>query len=173
MRPSARILLPAVVVLCSSACAISRPAFVEPAWGDAPPPYPAEVTEITSEHRVCLKGKCTFERYIFRRDGRAEHSYSTGDRTDSLYYGRIDSLTFVKLVSSVRGPLFGLYAGDAENHLPLATDSYLFSVATLCRRQVVTTSTFDWNSNSYAPVLRDIILASGLVNWRPCCLAWH
>jgi hypothetical protein len=160
-----------VTGLLVSACAISRPAFVEPAWGNAPPPYPSEVTEITSEHRVCLKRKCTFERYTFRRDGTAQHSYATGDRPDSLYLGRIDSLTFEKLASSVRGPLFGPYPGEADNHLPLATDSYLFSVATLCRRQVVATSRFDWNSNSYAPVMRDIILASGLVNWHRCCMA--
>jgi hypothetical protein len=161
--------LPALALL-ASACAISRPAFVEPAWGDAPPPYPSEVTEITSEHRVCDKDRCHFERYLFRRDGRAEHTYSTGDRPDSAYFGRIDSLTFVKLANSVRGPLFG-DRYESENHEPLAEDSYLFSVASLCRRHVVAIGKFGWQADTGPSVMRDIILTSGLVNWHRCCFA--
>ena len=37
------------------------------------------------------------------------------------------------------------------------------------RLRVVAANAFNWQADTLLPVMRDIILASGLVTWRRCC----
>jgi len=117
-----------------SACAISRPEFVEPKWGNAPAPLPSEVTEITWELRTC-SSNCRDEEVVLRRDGRASRAYKTRRKLDSLFVARIDSASFAALADLiVRRGFFAGSDGDGA-HEPLATKSLVMSVATLCRRR--------------------------------------
>jgi hypothetical protein len=158
----------ALLVLGLSACAPHRPPFVEPDWGDAPSPYPSEITEVTREYRHCAE-HCSFDRMVFRRDGTVIRRYLTGGHLDSLLSARIDSLAFVELVISLdKAGLFRPMAGAGE-HVPLAVDSYIVSAASLCRRAVTTYSPLasDWYLGSEA-VLAVERAASGL-HWVRCC----
>ena len=93
------------LALGCSACVIARPAFVEPEWGDAPPPLVSEITEVTLSHRTCAP-RCRDERITLRRDGRADRTYWTGKTADSLYLARkgftAGSLTEASSVSTTR-----------------------------------------------------------------------
>ena len=158
----------ATLLLGLLACAPHRPPFVEPDWGDAPSPYPVEITEVTREYRHCRE-QCTFDRMVFRRDGTVSRRFSTGTRVDSTLSASIDSTAFIELVVALdRAGLFRPMGGAGE-HVPLAVDSYLISAATLCRRAVATYSPLsnDWYPGSRA-VLAVERAASGL-HWVRCC----
>lgn len=128
-----------LLLVIAAACAPRRPVFVEPDWGDAPAPYPSEITEITREYRHCAD-RCTFEQLVLRRDGRATRRFVTAGRVDSMFTARIDSLTFVRLVVALDSArLFQPMIGAGEQ-VPLAVDSYLVSAASLCRRAITTWS---------------------------------
>jgi hypothetical protein len=148
-------------------CAPRRPPFVEPDWGDAPPPYPSEVTEITREFRHCAQ-QCRFDRLVIRRDGEVTRRFSTAGRIDSILTARIDSVSFVRLVIALDSTgLFAPMVGAGEQ-IPLAVDSYLISAATLCRRAVATWSPLadaGWTPGSHAVL--EIERALLLLRWRP------
>ena len=136
------------------ACAPRRPPFVEPDWGDAPPPYPTEITEVTREYRHCA-AECRSDRLVLRRDGLVERRFVTSRRVDSVLVARIDSLEFIRLVEGLgRSGLFRPMVGAGEQ-VPLAVDSYLVSAASLCRRAVATYSPLadDWSPASAAVLL--------------------
>jgi len=170
-RPEQGRLLPtalAALLVAGIGCAPHRPPFVEPDWGDAPSPYPIEITEVTREYRHC-RDQCAFDRIVFRRDGTVSRRFSTGTRLDSTLTARIDSLAFIDLVVALdRAGLFRPMDGAGE-HVPLAVDSYLISAASLCRRAVATYSPLsnDWYPGSRA-VLAVERAASGL-HWVRCC----
>lgn len=150
MRRYALFLLAATAL----ACAPRRPPFVEPDWGDAPPPYAVEITEVTREYRHCA-AECSSDRLVIRRDGRVERRFVTSKRVDSVLVARIDSLAFVNLVEGlVRARLFRPMEGAGEQ-VPLAVDSYLVTAASLCRRAVATYSPLasDWSSPGSTAVL--------------------
>ncbi len=148
-------------------CAPRRPPFVEPDWGDAPPPYPNEITEVTREYRHCAD-KCTFDRIVLRRDGIAIRRFLTVNRVDSVLAARIDSVSFVELVTSLsQAGLFRPMVGAGEQ-IPLSVDSYLISAASLCRRAVATYSPLspDWYPGSHAVLA--IERTTGSLRWiRP------
>lgn len=152
-----------------AACAPRRPPFVEPDWGDAPSPYPVEITEITREYRHCA-ARCSFDRMVFRRDGTVTRRFFTEDRLDSLLTARIDSLGFIELVTALdRAGLFRPMGGAGE-HVPLAVDSYLISAATLCRRAVATYSPLsgDWYPGSQAVLaVERAVSRLHWMRWRP------
>lgn len=156
-----------VALAAAIGCAPRRPPFVEPDWGDAPAPYPNEITEITREYRHCAE-RCTFDRIVLRRDGVASRHFITVTKVDSVLIARIDSLSFVELVSSLRqAGLFRPMMGGGEQ-VPLAVDSYLISAASLCRRAVATYSplSFDWYPGSNAVLA--IERATSMLRWiRP------
>lgn len=160
-------LLALVTVAGLIGCAPRRPPFVEPDWGDAPAPYPTEITEVTREYRHC-KERCTFERLVLRRDGIAVRRFFTVDKIDSMLVARIDSLSFADLVVSLsQAGLFRPMVGAGEQ-VPLAVDSYLISAASLCRRAVATYSplSVDWYPGSSAVLA--IERATGTLRWvRP------
>jgi hypothetical protein len=134
-----------------SGCAPRRPPFVEPDWGDAPSPYPTEITEITREYRHCAE-RCSFDRIVLRRDGVAIRRFVTVNHVDSVLAARIDSVSFVELVLSLnQAGLFRPMVGAGEQ-VPLSVDSYLISAASLCRRAVATYSPLsaDWYPGSNA-----------------------
>lgn len=136
-------------------CAPRRPPFVEPDWGDAPPPYPNEITEITREYRHCAQ-QCSFDRLVIRRDGQVTRRFLTAGRLDSVLTARIDSVSFVQLVVALDSTgLFAPMVGAGEQ-VPLAVDSYLVSAATLCRRAVATWSPLadaGWTPGGHAVLL--------------------
>lgn len=132
-------------------CAPRRPPFVEPDWGDAPSPYPIEITEVTREYRHCAD-RCTYDRLVLRRDGTVARRFFTATRLDSQVTARIDSMVFIDLVVSLdKAGLFRPMVGAGEQ-VPLAVDSYLISAASLCRRAVATYSPLagDWYPGSAA-----------------------
>ena len=150
MRPCP-LLLTIVVVAGLVACAPRRPPFVEPDWGEAPSPYPVEITEVTREYRHCAE-RCTYDRLVLRRDGTVSRRFSTTTHLDSLLTAQVDSLTFIELVVSLdKAGLFRPMVGAGEQ-VPLAVDSYLISAASLCRRAVATYSPLsgDWYPGSQA-----------------------
>jgi len=158
----------ALVVAAHLACAPRRPPFVEPDWGEAPPPYPAEVTEVTREYRHCAQ-VCRFERIVLRRDGTVSRRFATGKHIDSLFTAQVDSTTFIALVRSLTELGFFRPMEGAGEHVPLAVDSYLISAATLCRRAVATFSplAFDPFPNDRAVLAVERALVG--VRWRRCC----
>lgn len=140
-------------------CAPRRPPFVEPDWGDAPPPYPTEITEVTREYRHCAT-ECSSDRVVIRRDGLVLRRFSTSRRVDSVLVARIDSLAFIRLVVGLDSAgLFRPMIGAGEQ-VPLAVDSYLVSAATLCRRAVATYSPLanDWSPASAAVLLVERVI---------------
>ncbi len=157
--------LAALAVLAG--CAPRRPPFIEPDWGEAPAPYPAEITEVTREYRHC-SDKCTFDRITLRRDGIAIRKFLTVNRLDSVLAARIDSVSFVELVSTLSQAGFFRPMIGAGEQVPLSVDSYLISAASLCRRAVATYSPLspDWYPGSNA-VLAIERTTSGLRWVRP------
>jgi hypothetical protein len=164
MRLSSVILLPIIV----SACVMSRPIFVEPKWGGAPPPLPSEVTEITWELRTC-RSSCRDEEIVLRRDGRASRTFGNEKRVDSLFLATIDSVTFRGLVGDL--VRYGLFAGadDDGSHEPLATSSVVMSVATLCRRRVASLPA-DVPRAMTRPQPQDVFASvAAKLTWTRCC----
>ena len=155
-----------LVVLAS--CFASRPPFVEPRWGNAPPPLPFEITEITREHRRCTTN-CTYERIAFRRDGRASREYVTGKRRDSLFVARIDSAAFAHLATSILQAGFFSAPEDDGHQEPLASESYVVSAATLCRRRALTIGQAWIQSGHYLTVRVAIDSTVRALGWEPCC----
>src|SRR2546427_1046454 len=160
MRISVLSILPAL----ASACVFSRPEFVEPRWGDAPPPLPAEVTEITWELGTGA-GSCRYDQVVFRRDRLATHEFRTGRRLDSLFVARVDSASFAQLARVLVHR--GFFAGreDEGAHEPLATRSLVMSVATQCRRRARQGDGDEYMSKMSAAVDS----AAHTVAWTRCC----
>ncbi len=147
-----------------TACAIGRPEFVEPKWGDAPPPRPGEITELTWELRTCLRS-CQYEQIVLRRDGGASHRFRTGNRLDSLFDAHIDSAAFARLTTFVVQDHFFMGRDDDGAHEPLATRSLVISAATLCRRRALSMGQAGPRSASGAA----IDSASRQLRWTRCC----
>lgn len=122
------------LLLLLQACYRPQVPFVEPAWGDAPPPYPAEVTEITLDIRSCPSTgpSCPAHRILFRRDGSASSEYGSAERPDSSFTGRIDSVAYNGLVLELIRLDF--FRTDSNEHEPLTLTTYVASAATYCRR---------------------------------------
>ncbi len=156
-----------LLVAGTVACAPRRPPFVEPDWGDAPPPYPTEITEVTREYRHCAT-HCVVDRMVIRRDGQVTRRFTSAGRVDSVLTARIDSVAFIRLVVALDSAgLFRPMVGAGEQ-VPLAVDSYLVSAASLCRRAVATSSPLadGWSSASRAVLV--IEQASARLRWiRP------
>jgi hypothetical protein len=156
-----------ILVAAVSGCAPHRPPFVEPDWGDAPPPYPIEITEVTREYRHCA-AQCSFDRLVIRRDGQVTRRFSTAGRVDSVLTAQIDSLAFIRLVVALDSAgLFRPMVGAGEQ-IPLAVDSYLVSAATLCRRAVATYSPL---ADGWTPASQSVLVierAASRLRWlRP------
>ena len=129
---------------------------------------PAEVTEITLEHMRC-RHACSYERVSLRRDGHASRTFSTGKHLDSTLVATIDSLTYRSLASRLAEEHFlTRYDGDGY-HQPLATESYVVSAATLCRRAVGTFSSSDPAKVLAVPQVIDSVVAG--LPWALCCRA--
>jgi len=130
MRP----LLFLASLCCTAACVISRPEFLEPKWGDAPPPVPSEITEITWDLRTC-RTTCAYDRVTLRRGATSWRKFLTAKREDSAFTATVDSAAFAALAAElVRRRFFRGRDGDGA-HVPLATRSLVISAATLCRRR--------------------------------------
>jgi hypothetical protein len=158
--------------LASTACTSPRP-FAEADWGTAPAPYAAEVTEITLEHQVCrpAAAACTTEHLQLRRDGRASREFRTGRRMDSLLTGSVDSSAFADLSARLAATDFFTRSGTGARHEPLATDSYVASVASLCRRAVQSFSLRDYGGRAPAEAIALIERTGAQVSWARCCSA--
>ena len=171
MRPFSLILTIATVTGLV-ACAPRRPPFVEPDWGDAPAPYPIEITEVTREYRHCAD-RCTYDRLVLRRDGAVTRRFFTATHLDSQLTARIDSMVFINLVVSLdKAGLFRPMVGAGEQ-VPLAVDSYLISAASLCRRAVATYSPLagGWHPGSTAVLA--VERATSNLRWsRPSRREW-
>ena len=164
----------ALILLASSpGCAPSRPAFVEPSWGDAPPPLPEQIAEITFDRTRC-SGSCRSTRIVLRRDGRAELRHLTGKRNDSLFVAVIDSLTFRKLATRlVADDLFEGPGADPGVLEPFATSGTVLSAwIIICRRFVD-----QWDERRLTPGSRGARLTEALdsvtrrLPWARCCRA--
>jgi len=114
----------------------SGPPFVEPEWGNAPPPLAYEITEITANWQHCTQ-TCQRDEVLLLRDGQALRTLYSSGRRDSVMYGRVDSLTFLALATALRDPQFFLGPGDEPARMPLTNQSMVLSIATLCRRHVL------------------------------------
>jgi hypothetical protein len=166
-----RSVAPLLVASCIG-CAPTRPAFVEPSWGDAPPPHPEQIAEITLDRSRCSE-KCRSTRVRLRRDGLAELQYLTSGRGDSLFHADIDSTTFRGLAT--RLVVDGLFQGKgAEPGVlePFATSVTVVSASILCRRFVD-----QWDERRLSPASREArVIAAidtviGHLIWRRCCKA--
>jgi hypothetical protein len=168
-----RLAITAVVLTAGLAgCTRLQPEFVEPAWGDAPAPLVAEVTEVTLEHRHCATGapRCITDRLVFRRDGKASRTLLTGNTRDSLMLGRVDSAAFARLVEVLRTA--NHFHGRADRrHEPLTVDSYLVTAASLCRRAITNYPRFDQRDDPTPPVPAAILETASQVRWSKCCRA--
>jgi len=154
---------PLVLVLVA-ACVISRPEFIEPKWGEAPPALPHEITEITWEVRTCLS-VCRYDHLILSRSGRAWREFRTGQRVDSMFVAEIDSPAFLRLAKHLIERGFFNGRDEEGEHEPLATKSLVMSVATLCRRRAR-------SAGGEAPpsALGAAIDSAGRsLKWMPCC----
>ena|SRR5690348_8787829 len=157
-----RFLLPTLSLLGS--CVLSRPEFVEPKWGDAPPPRPAEITEITWDLRTCLNS-CRYEHIVLRRDGEASHEFRTGKRVDSLFLASVDSSTFFALGTLLLERGFFIGRDEDGEHEPLATRSIVMSVATLCRRRARSV----WGGAPPSTEAAAIDSVARGLHWSRCC----
>jgi len=160
--------IPFLVALGLVGCAPRRPPFVEPDWGNAPEPYNTEITEITREYRHCAT-ICTYDRVVLRRDGMATRQFLTANHVDSLFYARIDSLAFIRLVDAMTSARFFHPMEGAGEHVPLAVDSYLISAASLCRRAVISYSPLAFSPYPAAPVVVLLQEAAESLHWGRCC----
>jgi hypothetical protein len=163
----------ALLVLASSGgCAPTRPVFVEPSWGDAPPPHPEQIAEITLDRSRC-SDKCRSTRVQLRRDGRAELQYLTTGREDSLFYADIDPTTFRRLAAQlVADSLFQGRGADPGVLEPFATSGTVVSASILCRRFVD-----QWDERRLSPGSRPARITASIdsvtlhLAWRRCCQA--
>ena len=163
----------AILLLASSVgCAPTRPAFVEPSWGDAPPPHPEQIAEITLDRSRC-SDTCRSTRVKLRRDGRAELQYLTNSRGDSLFYAELDSTTFRGLTT--RLVMDGLFQGKGADPgvlEPFATSGTVVSASILCRRFVD-----QWDERRLSPASRRARITASIdsvtrhLAWRRCCKA--
>ena len=152
-------------------CYRPRPQFVEPSWGDAPPPLPEQIAEITLGRTRCAE-RCRMDRLVLRRDGRALWVYSTGKRQDSLLVATIDSLTFLQLAAKVVTDSLFQGRGDATGVAePFATTSTVLSASVICRRHVDQWER-DLSAGSRPARLVQAVdsVARGL-EWQRCCRA--
>jgi hypothetical protein len=159
----------------TSGCYLSRPAFVEPQWGDAPAPAADQIAEITRDHVQCTLNSCRHTKLILSRDGRASQVYSTREGVDSFFVGQIDSVAFRALAQGfVRLGFFGLSEDDTFN--PVASDATMTSASILCRRKVrvvdesipTKPDAYPWREDDRrVQVLVDSIV--GVVHWGRCC----
>jgi hypothetical protein len=161
-----------LLIVTSLGCAPSRPAFVEPSWGDAPPPLPEQIAEITLDRTRCNEA-CQSIRLVLRRNGYAESSYLTGKRQDSLFFATIDSVTFRDLaIGLVVGGLFQGKGADPGVLEPFATSATVVSASILCRRFVE-----QWDERRVTPASRPARLTGPIdsvtrrLSWRRCCKA--
>jgi hypothetical protein len=169
----ARLLVLAFVVMAvSSSCAPRRPAFVEPGWGDAPPPLPEQIAEITFDRTRCTD-RCRSTRMVLRRDGRAELRHFTGKRQDSLFTADIDSAAFRNLATRlVADGLFQGRGADPGVLEPFATAGTVLSASIICRRFVD-----QWDERRLAPGSRGAGLTAAVdsvtrsLSWGRCCRA--
>ena len=146
-------------------CALSRPEFQEPRWGNAPAPLASEITEITKSRRSCTIGSCRDERIVLRRDGLVSHEFQTGKLVDSLFVARIDSVAFLALAGELRK--LGFFGGGEEegSFQPLASESTVISAATLCRRKTGIVGV----ASTSQDVLDAIDEAVAKLSWQRCC----
>jgi hypothetical protein len=168
-------LRPSVVPLLlasSMGCAPARPAFVEPSWGDAPPPSPEQIAEITLDRSRCSE-KCRSTHVKLRRDGQAELQYLTSSRSDSLFYASVDSTTFRRLATQlVVDSLFQGKGADPGLLEPFATSGTVVSASILCRRFVD-----QWDERRVGPSSRPARIIASIdsvirhLAWRRCCQA--
>lgn len=158
-----------------SGCYASRPAFVEPGWGNAPSPAVDQIAEVTRNRVQCTLDRCRHTILILSRDGRASREYSTQGRVDSLFIGHIDSLTFATLASGlIRRRFFTGSEQDAFN--PLASDATMTTASILCRRMVhVVDASIPTKPGAY-PWLEEerqlqafVDSVAGAVHWDRCC----
>jgi hypothetical protein len=159
-------------VASSVGCARTRPAFVEPSWGDAPPPSPEQIAEITLDRSQCT-GKCRSTRVKLRRDGQAELEYLTSSKSDSLFYASIDSVAFRSLATRlVVDSLFQGKGADPGVLEPFATSGTVVSASILCRRFVG-----QWDERRAGPSSRPARITASIdsvirhLAWRRCCKA--
>jgi hypothetical protein len=155
-----------------SACAPTRPTFVEPSWGDAPPPQPEQIAEITLDRNQCGE-KCRSTRIKLRRDGQAELQYLTRSREDSLFYADIDSATFRQLARQlVLDSLFEGEGAEPGQIEPFATSGTVVSASILCRRFVD-----QWDERRVSAASRPARIMAAIdavirhLTWRRCCEA--
>jgi hypothetical protein len=161
-----------LLLASSVGCAPTRPAFVEPSWGDAPPPSPEQIAEITL-HRSQCSGKCRSTQVKLRRDGRAELQYLTSSRSDSLFYASVDSTTFRRLATQlVVDSLFQGKGADPGVLEPFTTSGTVVSASILCRRFVD-----QWDERRVEPSSRPARITASIdsvvrhLAWRRCCKA--
>lgn len=153
-------------------CAPTRPAFVEPSWGDTPPPLPEQIAEITLDRTRCTDA-CRSTRMVLRRDGRAELRHLSGKRQDSLFTATIDSTTFHRLATRlVADSLFQGPGSDPGLLEPFATSGTVLSASIICRRFVA-----GWHARDLAPGSRPSRLTGAAdsvtrrLSWVRCCRA--
>lgn len=168
-------LLPGLITLGAvlGSCAPRQAAFVEPAWGDAPAPYPAEITEITYEYRHCDRNAsgCSLELATLRRDSRASRTVHVGQHEDTVQTGTIDSLAFATLAEHLIQEHFFRGLEGYARHEPLSTDSYILSVASLCRRAVRSYARPESSTHASPEYLLAVQGALQGVRWAYCCEA--
>jgi hypothetical protein len=161
-----------ILVAGSLSCAPGRSAFVEPSWGDAPPPLPEQIAEITFDRTRCTD-RCRSTRIVLRRDGHAELTHLTGRRQDSLFTAAIDSLTFRALATRlIADSLFRGRGADPGVLEPFATSGTVLSASIICRRFVD-----QWDERRLTPGSRGARLTAALdsvtrsLPWARCCRA--
>jgi hypothetical protein len=162
-----------VLTAASGGCARHQPEFVEPAWGDAPAPYPSEVVEITYEHRHCGRNAsaCSLERVVLRRDGRATRIRTHPDSLETHQVGTVDSLTFVSLAARLSESGFFHRADGYARHEPLRIDSYIITAASFCRRAVQGYTQPDAPDSSPPRLVETVRVAVLTIPWAWCCRA--
>lgn len=156
----------------SLGCAPTQTAFAEPSWGDAPPPLPEQIAEITLDRTRCTES-CRSTRLVLRRDGRAELRHLTGRRQDSLFLATIDSMTFrAPATRLVVDSLFQGRGADAGVLEPFATSGTVLSASIICRRFVD-----QWDERRLTPGSRGARLTAAIdkvtrsLPWSRCCKA--
>jgi hypothetical protein len=145
---------------------------VEPGWGDAPPPLPEQIAEITFDRTRCAE-RCRSTRIVLRRDGKAELTYLTGKQQDSLFHAAVDSATFRALAARrVADSLFFGPCADSGVLEPFATSGTVLSASIICRRFVD-----QWDERRLTPGSRGARLTSAVdsvtrrLRWEKCCRA--
>jgi hypothetical protein len=155
------------LVLLVTACAPVIPPFVEPEWGDAPPPRAAEVTELTLDHLACARDRCRRQVVVIQRDGAARREFYTGNGHDSTQIASIDSAAFVAIADRlIESGFFGQGGERGREHDPMSTDSWIVSGATFCRRHVGVFQTYPELRPRPAGVVKDLTEAVERLRWE-------